>query len=293
MTESNTHLTVAVVQCPLPGPKSENLERVEHWVREAASTGAQLVVTPELFEGPYFPQSQNPEFFATAQPREGHPTVERFAALAKSLSIAMPVSFFEQSGPHYFNSVAMLDADGSTLGYYRKAHIPDGPGYTEKFYFRPGDTAFQVFRTRFANVGVAICWDQWFPEVARALTLAGADVLAYPTAIGNEPSEPEVDTSQPWRRAMQGHAVSNAVVVAAANRVGAEDNMSFYGTSFVSDPRGDIVAEVARDAEGVALTRVDLTALRQYRASWGFFRDRRPDLYQPLVRCEPDDAANT
>lgn len=279
MGQATKGLRVGIIQCALPGPKHHNVAAIEAHVREAANRGAQLVLPPELFEGPYFPQAQAEAHFAMAAPVAGHPTLARFSALAKELGVAIPVSFFEQDGQHYYNSVVMFDADGASLGLYRKSHIPDGPGYSEKFYFKPGDTGFQVFNTRFGTIGVGICWDQWFPEAARCMTLLGADVLLYPTAIGSEPHEPDVDTAAPWRRAMQGHAVSNSVVVAAANRVGQEDAIRFYGTSFIADQRGEVVAELGRDEEGVAIADVDLEALGRYRASWGFFRDRRPELY--------------
>lgn len=278
-----TSLHIAVIQCSLSGSKAENIERVEHWVREAAKQGATLIVTPELFETPYFPQTQDEACFELAADAAEHPTIAHFSALAKSLKVSLPVSFFERSGPHHYNSVAMLDSRGQTVGTYRKSHIPDGPGYTEKFYFRPGDSGFQAFDLDALKVGVGICWDQWFPEAARSMALLGAEVLLYPTAIGSEPAEPESDTAAPWRRVMVGHAVANAMPVAAANRIGVEGEIRFYGTSFIADWRGEVLAEVPRDAEGVAIAQVDLAEAKRYRASWGFFRDRRPDLYQPLV----------
>ena len=275
-------VTVAVLQCALGGPREANLARVEALVREAASGGAQIVLPPELFEGPYFPQEEREEPFDEARPFEGNATVARFAELARELSVVVPVSFFERAGPAHYNSVAVVDADGAVLGLYRKSHIPDGPGYSEKYYFRPGDTGFRVFRTRHATIGVGICWDQWFPECARAMALRDAELLLYPTAIGSEPAAPSVDTRDPWRRVMIGHAVANAMPVAAANRIGTEGAMRFYGSSFVVDARGDTVAELGRDEEGVAIAELDLDALRRYRNGWGFFRDRRPDLYGTL-----------
>ena len=204
----------------------------------------------------------------------------------RELGVVMPASVFERDGPHYYNSIAMIDADGSVLGTYRKSHIPDGPGYEEKFYFRPGDTGFRAWRTRFGTIGVGICWDQWFPEAARAMVLAGADLLLYPTAIGSEPNDPGLDTRDPWRRVMVGHAVANATPVAAANRIGTEDGQRFYGSSFIADQRGDLLVELGRDEETIGVAAIDLAAVRRYRASFGFFRDRRPELYGPLTKKE-------
>lgn len=275
-------VTVGIVQCALGG--EGNLDRIESGIRDAAKAGAQIVLPPELFAGPYFPQREDAAFFDTAFAVEGHPWLERFGALAAELSIVLPVSFFERDDPHYYNSVAVYDADGSRLGVYRKSHIPDGPGYEEKFYFKPGDTGFRTWTTKHGKVGVGICWDQWFPEAARAMALQGADVLLYPTAIGSEPEAPQMDTRDPWQRAMIGHAVSNAMPVAAANRIGIEEGITFYGSSFIADPRGDKVAELGRGEEGVAIASFDFETLRRERAEWGFFRDRRPDLYGPLAK---------
>ncbi len=282
----STHptLRVAVLQCALGrSVQSENVDEVERLIREAAAQGAQVILPPELFEGPYFCQVEEPEFFEQAHPMDQHPTVQRMQALAAELSVVIPVSVFERDRQCYYNSVAIVDADGSALGTYRKSHIPDGPGYEEKFYFRPGDTGFKVWDTRYARLGVGICWDQWFPECARAMALAGAEVLLYPTAIGSEPEEPGVDTRDPWRRVMIGHAVANAMPVVASNRVGVEGAQSFYGSSFVCDQRGDLLVDLDREQVGVALAELDRDALRSYRANWGFFRDRRPELYGPLT----------
>jgi N-carbamoylputrescine amidase len=283
MSQSDRTVRVAVVQCALPGPRDENVGRVEALVRDAAADDADVVLPPELFEGPYFPQEEREELFDEARPFAGNETLARFSALARELSVAIPFSFFERSGSEHYNSLAMIDADGTVLGLYRKSHIPDGPGYSEKFYFRPGDTGFRVWNTKRARLGVGICWDQWFPECARAMTLGGAEILLYPTAIGSEPALPDTDTQAPWRRAMVGHAVSNAIPVAAANRVGTEGAMRFYGSSFLADQRGDFAAELGRDETGVALATFDLDAIRHYRNGWGFFRDRRPDLYGALA----------
>jgi N-carbamoylputrescine amidase len=275
-------LTLAAVQCALGGPLSENVAKVERLVREAARRGADVVLPPELFEGPYFCREEKDAFFSWARPVEGHPTIGRFADLARELSVAIPVSFFEKAGPAYYNSVAMVDAGGEVLGVYRKSHIPDGPGYEEKFYFRPGDSGFVAWRTKRATLGVGICWDQWFPECARALVLSGADALLYPTAIGSEPENPSLDTKDRWQRAMLGHAVCNVVPVVAANRIGNEGGQLFYGSSFIADHAGEKLAELGRDEEGVIVASVDLAAVRAARASWGFFRDRRPELYRIL-----------
>jgi N-carbamoylputrescine amidase len=278
----NESLVVAAVQCPLGGSVAENLERLTGHVRAAAQRGANVILMPELVEGPYFCREEHDKHFLRAAPLEGNPTVEHFARLAKALGVVLPVSFFEKAGQSYYNSVAVVDADGSVLGAYRKSHIPDGPGYEEKFYFRPGDTGFRTWPTRFGTLGVGICWDQWFPECARAMALLGADVLLYPTAIGSEPHDPELDTKDPWQRAMIGHAVANVMPVVAANRIGTEEGQVFYGSSFVANERGDKVAELGRDEEGVVVAAFDPLALRRKRGSWGFFRDRRPELYGVL-----------
>ena len=279
-------LSLGIVQCALGGPREENVARVVRLVREAAAMGARLVVTPELLEGPYFCREERDEWFEEARPVEGNATLARFQALAKELGVVLPFSFFEKAGNAYYNTLAMVDADGALLGTYRKSHIPDGPGYEEKFYFRPGDTGFRVFATKAGKVGGAVCWDQWFPECARALALGGADVLVYPTAIGSEPANPSLDTRDRWRRSMVGHAVSNVIPLAAANRVGEEDGQLFYGSSFVAGTDGSFLAEMGREEEGVRVVTVDLAAVRRERASWGFFRDRRPDLYGSLLTAD-------
>ncbi|HCY54957.1 MAG TPA: N-carbamoylputrescine amidase [Oceanicaulis sp.] len=258
-----------------------NIETVKSLVREAAGKGAQVILPPELFQGPYFCTSQEEHWFATAYPALEHPCVTALQPLAAELGVVIPVSIFEREGPRYYNSMVMLDADGKALGTYRKSHIPDGPGYQEKYYFRPGDTGFKVWDTRHGRVGVGICWDQWFPETARAMTLLGAEVLLYPTAIGSEPHDAGLDTAARWRRAMQGHAVSNVIPIGAANRVGDENGQLFYGTSFICDHTGEVVSELDRAEHGVAVARFDRAFLDRHRAAWGFFRDRRTDLYGP------------
>jgi N-carbamoylputrescine amidase len=279
---SKRRIHVAAIQCPLGGSRAENIARVEAHVRDAAGRGAQVILPPELFEGPYFCREEKPEWFEHARDVGHDEALARMRDVARELGVVIPVSFFERAGQAYYNTVALVDADGAVLGIYRKSHIPDGPGYEEKFYFRPGDTGFRAWKTRHGTIGVGICWDQWFPESARAMMLLGAEVLFYPTAIGSEPHDPELDTRDPWQRAMIGHAVSNVVPVVAANRVGDEGGQVFYGSSFVADHRGDKVAELGRADEGVAIASFDLDALARTRASWGFFRDRRPELYGVL-----------
>jgi N-carbamoylputrescine amidase len=274
-------ITVAGLQASFGEDMAANIAQVSELVREAAGKGAQVILPPELFQGPYFCKIQEERWFAQAYPWTEHPCVAAMAALAKELGVAIPVSIFERDGPRYYNSVVMVDAGGEALGVYRKSHIPDGPGYQEKYYFRPGDTGFKVWPTKFGRVGVGICWDQWFPESARVMTLQGAEVLFYPTAIGSEPHDSELDTSGPWRKAMQGHAVSNVIPVVAANRTGKEDGQRFYGTSFIADHRGDVVSELGKDDEGIVIGTFDRAFLDRHRAAWGFFRDRRPDLYKP------------
>jgi len=280
----STEITVAAIQCPLGGSREENVARVERHVRGAAAAGAKVILPPELFEGPYFCREEKESFFAWARPLEGNETIARFATIARELGVVIPISFFEKAGPAHYNSLAMIDERGEVLGVYRKSHIPDGPGYEEKYYFRPGDTGFRVWKTAFGTIGVGICWDQWYPECARAMALMGAELLLYPTAIGAEPNG--VDTKDPWQRAMIGHAVSNATPVVAANRIGTEDWQTFYGSSFCCDTRGDKKAELGRDEEGLAIATFDRKQIAEYRASWGFFRDRRPELYAVLTTAD-------
>jgi N-carbamoylputrescine amidase len=249
-----------------------------------------VILLPELFEGPYFCKDMTPEHFARATPFDGHPTIERFAALAAELAVVLPLSLYEQAGPATYNSVAMVDADGTVLGTYRKSHIPDGPGYTEKYYFNPGDTGFRVWPTRYGRIGVGICWDQWFPETARSMALLGAELLLYPTAIGSEPPDPSWDSSGHWQRVMQGHAGANLMPLVAANRIGHEvgetTEITFYGSSFIADATGAKVTEAGRDTEDVLVATFDLAALEQQRRGWGLFRDRRPDLYGPILTLD-------
>ncbi len=287
-------LSVAAIQTAYGDDMAANIARTAGFIREAAAGGAQVILPSELFQGPYFCVAQEERWFATAYPWREHPCVTALAPLAAELGVVLPISIFEREGPHYFNSLVMIDADGSLMGVYRKSHIPDGPGYMEKYYFRPGDTGFRVWDTRFGRIGVGICWDQWYPECARAMTLMGAEVLLYPTAIGSEPHDASLDTALPWRRAMQGHAVSNVIPVVGANRIGFEPwegypngGQQFYGSSFIADHRGDLVGDLGRGDEGVLRATFDLDFLNTHRAAWGFFRDRRPDLYGALTTPRP------
>ena len=276
-------MTVAAIQTSYGEDMKANIAKTERLVREAAKKGAQVILPSELFQGPYFCTSQEERWFATAYPAATHPCVAAMALVAKELGVVIPVSIFERDGPQYYNSVVIVDADGKQLGVYRKSHIPDGPGYQEKYYFRPGDTGFKVWDTAYGRIGVGICWDQWFPESARAMAVQGAQVLFYPTAIGSEPHDTALDTREPWRRAMQGHAVSNVMPVVAANRIGTEtvgaNTQSYYGHSFIADHTGELVASFGSRDEGVLVASFDLDEIARYRAEWGFFRDRRTDLY--------------
>ena len=276
-------LTVAALQLAFGDDIDENIRNVSELVREAAAKGAQVVLPPELFEGPYFCRVEDEALFATARPTADHPSVRAMQALANELGIWIPASFFEADGPHHYNSLAMIGPDGKVAGVYRKSHIPDGPGYEEKFYFRPGNTGFKTWPAAGTSIGVGICWDQWYPETARAMMLMGAQILFYPTAIGTEPHDPDLDTSRLWRRAMIGHAVSNVVPVVAANRIGNEHGQIFYGHSFICDERGDILAEFGAGETGVLVATLDVAAARKHRAAFGFFRDRRPELYGRLT----------
>lgn len=281
-------ISVAAIQCALPGPADANIAVVEKHVREAAAQGAKIILPPELFEGPYFCQVEELSWFETAKPVSEHPSVLAMQALAKELQVYIPTSFFERDGHHYYNSLAMIDDAGDVMGVYRKSHIPDGPGYEEKFYFRPGNTGFKVWDTKYGRVGIGICWDQWYPETARALMLMGADILMFPTAIGDEPEAEDLDTSRLWRRAMIGHSVSNVVPVVASNRIGSETGstghtQTFYGHSFITNERGDFVGEMGAEESGVLVARFDLNEVAKNRAAFGFFRDRRPQLYGRLV----------
>lgn len=278
-----TEISVAALQLAFTDEVDENIAHVSDLVREAAAKGAQVILPPELFEGHYFCRHEDEGLFVRARPAAQHPAVKAMQALAAELRVHIPTSFFEADGPHYYNSLAMIDDEGAIMGVYRKSHIPDGPGYEEKFYFRPGNSGFKVWPTPRATLGVGVCWDQWYPETARTMMLMGAELLFFPTAIGNEPHDPSLDTSRMWQRAMIGHAVSNVVPVIAANRIGTEEDQTFYGHSFICDERGDMLAEFGANETGVLTATLDLDRVRRHRAAFGFFRDRRPDLYGRLV----------
>ncbi len=290
-----SEITVAAVQMKMSANPVENIAHAEALVRDVAGQGAQIVLLPELFERPYFCQERRYDYLDFALPVSENPAVARMMAVAKELSIVIPVSFYERDGNTQYNTVAMIDADGSMLGVYRKTHIPDDHYYQEKFYFTPGNTGFRVFDTRYGRVGVGICWDQWFPEAARAMALLGADIILYPTAIGSEPIL-LTDSMPHWRRTMQGHAAANVIPVAAANRVGLErvtpcaenggqtSALAFYGSSFLTDETGEIVAGADRESETVLLARYDFDRIRQERRNWSVFRDRRPECYSLLTR---------
>jgi N-carbamoylputrescine amidase len=278
------NVTFAATQFACSWDTKANIAKAKELVRAAAAEGANVILPQELFETPYFCQDQLADHFALAAPAEGNPLIAQMSALAKELGVVIPTSFFEKAGYAHFNSLAMIDADGRVLGVYRKSHIPDGPGYQEKYYFTPGDTGFKVWQTRFGKFGVGICWDQWFPESARAMALMGAEALFYPTAIGSEPPPaPPVDSRDHWRRVMQGHAGANFMPLVASNRIGKEEgaagDMTFYGSSFIASPTGELVSELGREGEGFITATFDLDEIARMRASWGLFRDRRPELY--------------
>ncbi len=283
------NITVAGLQLGFTGRRDADIAHTAAAVRAAAAVGAQVILPPELFVGHYFCRHEDESLFANALPLASHPAVTVMQQVALETKTYIPTSFFEKDGPHHYNSLAMIDDGGNVMGVYRKSHIPDGPGYEEKFYFRPGNTGFKVWPTRHGVVGIGICWDQWYPETARAMMLQGAEVLMFPTAIGSEPHDPSLDTRRMWRRAMQGHAVSNVVPVVACNRIGTEEAgtphaQSFYGTSFIADQRGDVVSELDDAAEGRVLATFDLDLAAKHRAAFGFFRDRRPELYGRLAQ---------
>jgi len=286
---ANSNVTVAATQFACGPDIAANIDRAERLVRAAAARGAQIILLQELFETPYFCKDQITELFDLAQPADDHPTIARMQSLARELGVVLPVSIFERANNAHYNSVVIIDADGEKLGIYRKSHIPDGPGYQEKFYFSPGDTGFRTWETAYANIGVAICWDQWFPECARAMALQGAELLFYPTAIGSEPSDKSYDSSEHWRRVMQGHAAANMLPVIASNRIGFEQgqscSLSFYGRSFIAGSHGEILAS-AEDQETVLVESFNLGQQRKERAGWGLFRDRRPDLYAVLMTLD-------
>lgn len=283
---------VAATQYAAASDREANWSIAERLVRDAAGQGANIILLQELFESPYFCVDQDPEHFDLAGEFEGHPAIARFSRLASELNVVLPISFFERSNNTYFNSLAMIDASGEVLGRYRKSHIPNGPGYQEKYYFSPGDTGFRIWHTQFGTIGVGICWDQWFSECARCMALMGAEILFYPTAIGSEPHDPNVHSEGHWRRTMQGHAAANMVPLIASNRIGKETGKScsvtFYGGSFIADETGEITAQAATD-ESVLTSGFDLDALARKRAAWGLYRDRRPELYLPVLSLDGSD----
>lgn len=286
---------VAAIQLDCVADPQANLAHAEKLVRKAADEGAKIILLPELFERPYFCQEQRYDYYAYATPVMENPAVQRLSAVAKELAVVLPVSFYEKDGTRLFNSIAMLDADGSVMGVYRKTHIPDDHYYQEKFYFTPGNTGFKVWDTRYGKIGVGICWDQWFPEAARSMALLGADILLYPTAIGSEPIL-EVDSAGHWMRTMQGHSAANILPVMAANRYGTEtvtpcpengqqaSSLTFYGTSFITDETGDILKKAGRTGDEILTAAFDFDQIRSERLSWGLFRDRRPETYHQLIR---------
>ena len=283
-------VTVAATQMACTNDTDKNVSNAEKLVRQAASKGAQIILIQELFESQYFCMDQKEELFELSKPFENHPTIKKFSELAKELKVVLPVSFFEKANRAHYNSVAIVDADGNVLGKYRKSHIPDGPGYQEKFYFNPGDTGFKVWNTKYAKIGVGICWDQWFPDAARSMVLSGAELLLYPTAIGGEPEDDGFDSSDMWQRAMIGHSASNQIPVIASNRIGTEKGIDienyFYGRSFVTNHVGDKIAEGSRDKEEVLIGKINLSEAETLRNVWGVFRDRRPELYKGLLNLD-------
>ena len=285
-TAKTRTVTVAATQMACGWDIDKNLGKAEALIRQAHKDGAQIILIQELFATPYFCKDQDPKYFSMAEAVDDSRVIEKMQALAKELQVVLPVSFFEKANRAYFNSLVVIDADGSVVSHYRKSHIPDGPGYQEKFYFSPGDTGFKVADTRYAKIGVAICWDQWFPEAARSMVLMGADFLFYPTAIGSEPVTGD-DSRDHWCRVMQGHSAANMVPVIASNRIGVETGesceLTFYGSSFITDETGGMVGQASRDAEEVIIASFDIDHIASERAGWGLFRDRRPDLYGPVT----------
>ena len=285
------NVTVAATQMACSNDAAANIARAEKLVREAAAKDAQIILIQELFESLYFCQDQIHAHFNLARPLSENAAIAHFAPIARELGVVLPISVFERAGQNFFNTIVILDADGTNLGFYRKTHIPDGPGYSEKFYFSPGDTGFKVWDTKYARIGVGICWDQWFPETARAMALMGAELLFFPTAIGSEPQDPTLDSRDHWQRTMQGHAAANLTPLIASNRIGTEPGakktqITFYGSSFIADATGAKIAEAGRTEETTLQATFDLDATAQTRASWGVFRDRRPDMYGPLLTLD-------
>ncbi len=280
-------IKVAATQMRCSTDIAENIRNADRLVREAAAKGANIILIQELFETLYFCQKEKPEYYGYATELESNRAIAHFKEVARELGVVLPISFYEKKNNARYNAMAMIDADGTVLGVYRKSHIPDGPGYEEKYYFNPGDTGFKVWNTKYAKIGVGICWDQWYPEAARCMVLMGAELLLYPTAIGSEPESPQVDSKDHWQRCMIGHSACNLVPVVASNRIGTErienSEITFYGSSFITDPTGAKLAEAGRTEEAVLIAEIDLDKARDQRAEWGIFRDRRPDLYQAIL----------
>ncbi|MBW5448869.1 N-carbamoylputrescine amidase [Cohnella sp. CFH 77786] len=280
-------VTVAATQMSCSCDIEENIAKADKLVREAASQGAQIILIQELFETPYFCQKEKSDYYVYATELENNKAVSHFRKVAKELQVVLPISFYEKKNYARYNSLAVIDADGELLGVYRKSHIPDGPGYEEKFYFNPGDTGFKVWKTRYAKIGVGVCWDQWYPEAARCMALMGAELLFYPTAIGSEPQDVSIDSKDHWQMCMRGHAAANLMPVIASNRIGKETDedsaITFYGSSFIAGPAGNLVAEAGRTEETVLVAEFDLDQLEVQRIEWGVFRDRRPDLYRVIA----------
>ncbi len=281
---------VAATQMSCTWNIEENIAKAETLVRQAAAKGAQIILLQELFETPYFCQKEDVGYFKYALPVEQNPAIKHFKEIAKELKVVLPISFYERKNNAKYNSIAVIDADGKVLGVYRKTHIPDGPGYEEKFYFNPGDTGFKVWNTRYAKIGIGICWDQWYPETARSLALQGAEILLFPTAIGSEPEEAEVDSKNHWQLCMQGHSAANIMPVVASNRIGVErigdSEITFYGSSFITNQIGEKIAEADRSTETVLIAELDLDEIQNHRDSWGIFRDRRPNMYKTIMTCD-------
>lgn len=281
-------VTVATTQMSCTENINKNLSKAEQLVRHAAEQGAQIILLPELFATRYFCQKKKADYSIYASSLKNSQVIQYFQTIAQQLQVVLPISFYEQSKEKFFNSIAVIDADGQVLGVYRKSHIPDGPGYEEKFYFQPGDTGFRVWQTRYAKIGIGICWDQWFPEAARCMALLGAELLLYPSAIGSEPEDPTIDSKDHWQACMLGHAAANMVPVIAANRVGVEQDedsiITFYGSSFIAGPQGEKRGELNRTEESILTAAFDLDQIKKQRDEWGLFRDRRPELYGLITK---------
>lgn len=290
------NVTVAATQMSCSPNIDENISKADKLVRRAATQGAQIILIQELFETPYFCQTEKPQFYNYATEVENNKAINHFIHLAKELQIVLPISFYEKKNNARYNSLAVIDADGTVLGVYRKSHIPDGPGYEEKYYFNPGDTGFKVWNTKYAKIGIGVCWDQWYPEAARIMALMGAEILFYPTAIGSEPEQAEVDSKEHWQRCMIGHSACNLMPVVASNRIGKEsiDNstINFYGSSFITNQVGEKIAEATRTEEAVLVASFDLDAISEQRIEWGIFRDRRPDLYGAMLTLDGETRIN-